>query len=152
MKTVVISGYFNPIHEGHIEYFKLAKQFAGKDGKLFVIVNTDHQSKLKKNYTFIPEIDRLAVVKAIRYVDYALLSIDNDLTVCKTLELLCKMSPKPTHFANGGDATADFPCPEEHICNENGINLVYGLGDKIQSSSWIVEKSVREAYHYLNLN
>ena len=148
MKVVVVSGYFNPIHRGHIEYFRLAKEFA-QDGKLIVIVNNDFQAKLKKNYSFIPEKDRLEIIKSIKYVDHALLSIDTDRTVCKTLEMISKEIPVVTHFANGGDVTVDSPCPEEAVCRENCINMVYGLGDKIQSSSWILEKSVKEAYVYL---
>ena len=56
---------------------------------------------------------------------------------------------KPTHFANGGDVTTNSKCPEEDICIKNNIKLLYGLGDKIQSSSWILEKSVKDAYTIL---
>jgi D-beta-D-heptose 7-phosphate kinase/D-beta-D-heptose 1-phosphate adenosyltransferase len=139
MSVIVVSGYFNPIHKGHIEYFKLAKEYAGDGGKLYVIVNNDKQNILKKNFTFVPEDDRLEIVKAIRYVDDAVLSIDEDRTVCKTLESMVE-NFKPTHFANGGDVTKHSPCPEEVVCKKYNIELVYGLGDKIQSSSWIIEK------------
>lgn len=149
-KVVVISGYFNVAHAGHVEYAKLAREFAGDDGIVYVIVNSDQQSILKKKFSFVPENDRVAVMGALRYVDQAFLSIDTDRTVCKTIEYLCKYAAyKPTHFANGGDVTAGSPCPEEGVCNENGINLVYGLGDKIQSSSWILDKSVKDAHNVL---
>jgi D-beta-D-heptose 7-phosphate kinase/D-beta-D-heptose 1-phosphate adenosyltransferase len=150
-KVVVVSGYFSPIHEGHVEYFRMAKQYAGPNGLVYVIVNSDVQSILKKKFSFVPEQDRLAVIRAIKYVDRAILSIDTDRTVCKTIQMICdnKYFQTPTHFANGGDVTCSSPCPEESVCDENGINLVYGLGDKIQSSSWILEKSVLEAYKHM---
>jgi len=142
-KVVIVSGYYNPIHEGHIEYFRMAKEFAGPGGTLIAIVNTDHQSFLKKNSSLVPEKDRLAVVSAIRHVDRALLSIDTDRTVRATIEKLYTEYPRPTHFANGGDVTSTSPCAEAGLCESLGIKLVYGLGEKIQSSSWIIEKSTR---------
>ena len=85
MKLVAISGYFDPIHIGHIEYIKLAKKLGDK---LVVIVNNDHQSKLKKGKSFMNESDRLEIVKSIIWVDDAIISIDKDGTVCKSIELL----------------------------------------------------------------
>jgi D-beta-D-heptose 7-phosphate kinase/D-beta-D-heptose 1-phosphate adenosyltransferase len=151
-KVVVISGHYQPIHAGHCEYAASAKKFAGEDGLVYCIVNSDKQGILKKGFSFVPEDDRLAVMQSLKYVDKAFISIDTDRTVCKTIQMLCDTMPvgeKPTHFANGGDVTSDAPCPEEPICVQNGIELVYGLGDKIQSSSWILDKSVKEAYHIL---
>ena len=142
-RVAVISGYFSPVHAGHVEYARLAKEFVGPDGFLYCIVNNDAQSILKKGFSFIPETDRLAVMGALKYVDRAVLSIDTDRTVCETLKALCDgrlapLSPAPTHFLNGGDVTALTTCPEEPVCRANNIELVYGFGDKIQSSSWIL--------------
>jgi D-beta-D-heptose 7-phosphate kinase/D-beta-D-heptose 1-phosphate adenosyltransferase len=149
-KVVIISGYFSPSHEGHVEYTRLAKEFAGPDGIVYVIVNSDYQSILKKGFSFVPEKDRLAVMGNLKYVDKAFLSIDRDRTVRETIEWLCDNAEfKPTHFCNGGDVTPNSPCPEEASCRKHGIELVYGLGDKIQSSSWILDKSVKEAYNIL---
>lgn len=151
-KVVVISGHVNIIHRGHIECMRLAKEFAGPEGLVYFIVNSDHQSILKKGFSFHPEEDRLAVVASIRYVDRAFLSQDTDRTVRKTLTWLCDTLPegeRPTHFANGGDVTAASGCAEAEICAARGIELVYGLGDKVQSSTWILEKSVKEAYKIL---
>lgn len=145
-RIVVISGYFDIAHHGHMEYARLAKEFAGENGKVICIVNADRQAVLKKGFSFVPENDRLAVMTAVRWVDEAILSIDYDRTVCATLAMLCERDEKPTHFLNGGDVTVENKCPEETICNQNGIELVYGFGDKIQSSSWIIEKSVKIAY------
>ena len=148
----MISGHVNIIHRGHIECMQLAKEFAGSDGLVYFIVNSDRQSILKKGFSFHPEEDRLAVVSAIRFVDRAFLAIDEDRSVRKTLQKMCDVLPegfKPTHFANGGDVTAASGCAEEEVCKMNGIELVYGLGDKVQSSTWILEKSVKEAYKVL---
>lgn len=149
-KVVLVSGYFSPAHFGHMEYFRLAKEFAGEDGLVYAIVNSDHQSCLKKGFSFVPEQDRLAVISSLRYVDKAFLSIDKDRTVCETIQWICdNVEPKPTHVLNGGDVTADAPCPEEGVCNKNDIEAVYGFGDKVQSSSWILDKSVKEAYKHM---
>ena len=126
MKLVAISGYFDPIHVGHIEYIKLAKKLGDK---LVVIVNNDHQSKLKKGKSFMNESDRLEIVKSIMWVDDAIISIDKDGTVCKSIELV-----KPNIFANGGDRK-NKEIPESIICNKLGIKIIDGLGKKIRSSS-----------------
>ena len=146
MKIVIVSGYFNPVHKGHIEYFKEAKKIAGEKGKVIVIVNSDKQSILKKEYSFMEESDRLSVISALKYVDHSVISIDTDRTVCKTIKhiidnIITFESPE-YYFANGGDVTEGSPCPEENICKEYNIKLIYGLGEKIQSSSWILEKSI----------
>ena len=126
MKIVAISGYFDPLHVGHLEYIKLAKKFGDK---LVVIVNNDYQSKLKKGKSFMNESDRLEIVKSIIWVDDAIISIDKDGTVCKSIELL-----KPNIFANGGDRK-NKEIPESIICNKLGIEIIDGLGKKIRSSS-----------------
>ena len=150
-RVVVISGYANPIHRGHCEYARFAKEYAGHDGLVYFIVNNDKQAILKKGYSFIPEEDRLAIIGSLKYVDKAVLSIDTDRTVCKTLQMLCDTEEhKPTVFGNGGDVTENNRCPEEEVCRKNGMYLVYGFGDKIQSSSWILEKSVKEAHEKMS--
>ena len=146
MKIVIVSGYFNPVHKGHIEYFKEAKKIAGDKGKVIVIVNSDKQSILKKEYTFMEENDRLHVISALKYVDRAIISVDSDRTVCKSIKYIIDniitFENPEYYFANGGDVTEGSPCPEEIICKEYNIKLIYGLGEKIQSSSWILEKSI----------
>lgn len=150
-KVVVISGYFNPCHAGHVEYAALARELAGPEGVVYCIVNSDAQARLKKGYSFVPEQDRIAVMGALRTIDQAVLSIDTDRTVCKTLEHLCTSGEfeVPTHFLNDGDVTENNRCPEEVVCKAHGVELVYGKSGKIQSSSWILEKSVREAYAHM---
>lgn len=130
--VVVTSGYFDPLHEGHIESFEKAKALGDK---LVVIVNSDKQAILKKGKPFMNEKTRMAIIKALRVVDEAILSIDDDRTVRKTLEMI-----KPDIFAKGGDYyTEDFP--EAEICKRLGIKIVIGLGDKINSSSWILKNA-----------
>jgi D-beta-D-heptose 7-phosphate kinase/D-beta-D-heptose 1-phosphate adenosyltransferase len=146
-RVVVISGYFSPIHGAHCEYAKNAKELAGPNGLVYAIVNNDYQSILKKGYSFIPENDRLAVVSSLKYVDKAFLSIDTDRSVCKTLQNICdKEQFKPTHWFNEADVNINNRCPEELVCEKNKIIVSYGSSPKTQSSSWILEKSVKAAY------
>ena len=136
-KAVIVSGYFNPIHKGHIEYFNNAKALADE---LFVIVNNDHQRSLKGSKEFQNEEERMIIVSNIKSVDKTILSIDQDRTVCATLKMIAKKygGEYELAFANGGDQNNDT-IPEREICNETGINLIDGLGDKIQSSSWLLK-------------
>ena len=129
---VCASGYFNPIHYGHIEYLEKSKQLGDK---LIVIVNSDKQSYLKKGTSFMPENERLKIVRSLRCVDAAILSVDEDRTVCKTLSHL-----HPDIFTNGGDQNNDT-IPEKDICEKMGTKLVDNLGEKIQSSSWLLAKA-----------
>ena len=135
-KIVIISGYFNPIHKGHLEYFINAKAHGDL---LFVIVNSDYQRALKGSKEFQKEDERLFIVKHIKEVDLAFLSIDKDRTVCKTLKMLHAQfgGSNQLAFANGGDQN-NTSIPEVPICQALGIELIDGLGDKIQSSSWLL--------------
>ena len=135
-RAIIVSGYFNPIHKGHIEYFNNAKALADE---LFVIVNSDFQRGLKGSKEFQQEGERLFIVQNIKAVDKAFLSIDQDRTVCKTIEYIHKTYgiDYDLGFANGGDQNNNS-IPEAPICNELGIELIDGLGDKIQSSSWLL--------------
>ena len=126
MKTVAISGYFDPIHVGHLEYIELSKRMGDY---LVVIVNNNHQCKLKKGKYFMDERDRIKIVESIKGVDEVFLSIDSDKTVCKSLEKI-----KPDIFTNGGDRD-NQEIPESIVCKKYGIELLDGMGKKIRSSS-----------------
>ena len=137
-KAIIVSGYFNPLHKGHLELFERAKS-AGDE--LWVIVNSDLQRELKGSKEFMDENERLTIVSAIKYVDKALISIDQDKTQCETLAHLADKfgADFELYFANGGDQNNES-IPEVPVCREKGIELIEGLGDKIQSSSWLLKK------------
>ena len=126
MKVVATSGYFDPLHVGHLECLELASKLGDK---LIVIVNSDLQAKLKKGEAFMNEDDRMKIVAALKCVDEVFLSIDQDKTQCESLKRI-----NPDIFAKGGDRTSS-EIPESKICKELNIKIVDGLGEKIRSSS-----------------
>jgi cytidyltransferase-like protein len=126
MKVVAVSGYFDPLHVGHLEYLELA---AGLGDKLVVIVNNDKQAKLKKGRSFMKEDDRVKIIEALQCVDEVFLAIDQGTSVCESLSLVY-----PDIFANGGDRSSD-EAPEVKLCREMNIEVVDNLGEKIRSSS-----------------
>ena len=126
MKVIAISGYFDPIHVGHLEYINMAKKLGDK---LVVIVNNNYQCELKKGKPFMDEKDRVTIVSNLKNVDEVFLSIDKDKTVCASLEKI-----KPDIFANGGDRK-NYEIPESVICKKYDIKIIDGLGEKIRSSS-----------------
>jgi cytidyltransferase-like protein len=135
-KAIIVSGYFNPIHKGHIEYFNNAK---ANGDFLIVIVNSDYQRRLKGSKEFQNEDERVFIVSNIKSVDKVFLSIDQNRTVCETIRLIHQrlLNDFELAFANGGDQNNNS-IPEAPICQELGIKLIDGLGDKIQSSSWLL--------------
>ena len=137
-KAIIVSGYFNPIHKGHLEYFHNAKKDADE---LFVIVNSDLQRELKGSKAFQNEDERMIIINHIKGVDKAILSIDQDRTVCETIQKIANDfgNKYELSFANGGDQNNDT-IPEKPICQKLGVKLIDGLGDKIQSSSWLLGK------------
>ena len=137
-KGIIVSGYFNPIHKGHLEYFNNAKAIADQ---LFVIVNNDHQWELKGSKEFQDENERMIIVSNIKAVDKAVLSIDTDRTVCSTIKMIAEQYGNEFElgFANGGDQNNDT-IPERSACEQINVALIEGLGDKIQSSSWLLKK------------
>ena len=131
-KVVIVSGYFDPIHVGHIEYINLAKQLGDT---LVVILNNDKQAILKKGESFMDEKDRMEIVFNLENVDEVLISCDEDASVCKSLELIAQFKPMAELiFAKGGDRHFG-EVPEAEICEELGISMVDNLGKKIRSSS-----------------
>jgi cytidyltransferase-like protein len=137
MRIVVVSGYFNPLHKGHIEYFNKSKEHGDK---LYVIVNNDKQRELKGSKEFQNEDERMFIIKNLKMVDRVFLSIDTDRTVCQTIGTIHSLedSSDELFFANGGDQINDT-IPERQVCDWLGIKLIDGMGDKIQSSSWLIK-------------
>ena len=141
LKVTIASGYMNPLHFGHVKYLRFAREIGDA---LIVIVNSDEQVKLKGSQPFMDENERLEIVQSIRYVDYALISIDKDRTVCETLREIKKLLPNcRVTFCKGGDSVPDN-VPELAVCRELGIKVEFRVGgDKIQSSSWLLNKAGR---------
>jgi len=137
--TVAVSGYFNPLHVGHLEMIEKAKKLGDR---LVVIVNNDHQVKLKGSVPFMKEKDRLKIIKALRDVDQVFLSIDKyklpdgAVPIIKSLAKL-----KPDIFANGGDRKSFGDVPEYDICKKLKIKMVDRLGKKIRASSVLIAKA-----------
>ena len=137
-KLVIVSGYFNPLHKGHLELFKKAKEVGDL---LCVIVNNDKQRELKGSKYFQDEDERIEIIRALSIVDMAWISIDEDSTQNATLKLMVNKfyGSMKLIFANGGDQTNET-IPESDICKQFDIELIDGLGDKIQSSSWLLNQ------------
>ena len=135
-KAIILSGYFNPLHVGHIEYFQEAKKIADE---LIVIVNNDFQRKLKGSKEFMHENERVLIIQSLKIVDKVYLSIDNDKSVKNTIGMIYKEVGNDYEliFGNGGDQE-NSSIPEANVCQNLGIILVDGLGKKIQSSSWLL--------------
>jgi len=132
MKKIAISGYFNPLHVGHLDYIKEAKKLGDW---LVVIVNNDKQVTIKGATPFMSQDDRLKIVSALRDVDEVFLSIDQDGSVRESLRAI-----KPAVFGNGGDRNNNN-VPESEICKELNIEIIDGLGKKIRTSSEILKKN-----------
>lgn len=148
MKIVIASGYFDPIRDSHIEYLNLAKSIGDK---LVVIVNNDKQVLLKKSIPFMDVSNRYYIVSNLKCVDGAIISIDEDKTVCKSIEMIhqtteynCNGENHSYIFAKGGDRLAS-EIPESEVCNRLGIKIVDGLGEKKGSSSELLSEYVKKS-------
>ena len=143
MRVVVISGYFNPLHTGHLDYIKGASELGDR---LIVIVNNDMQVSLKGSKPFMDEADRMRIVSAIKGVDRVVLSIDIDSSVVQTIrslynEYAVNWDFDTMTFANGGDRGKNNS-PEEGYCNWRKIKTVYNVGgNKTQSSSELLQNN-----------
>jgi len=127
---IAVSGYFDPLHEGHLEYLGLAKELGDK---LIVILNNTEQAILKKGRENIGLSERKAVLEGIDCVDEVVISIDKGKSVCESLRMIM-----PDIFAKGGDRFA-HEIPEADICKQLNIRIIDRLGKKINSSSDIVK-------------
>jgi D-beta-D-heptose 7-phosphate kinase/D-beta-D-heptose 1-phosphate adenosyltransferase len=135
--VVAVSGGFDPVHIGHIRFFRTARSLGDK---LVVILNNDNWLTTKKGFVFMPEKERKAVIEAIRHVDRVIITKhgknDPDRTIVRELKVL-----RPDIFANGGD-TRKGNDEENRICLQYGIRPVYGAGGgKIQSSSALAARA-----------
>lgn len=130
----VVSGYFNPLHYGHVEYINAAKK---RCKHLIAIINSDAQVSLKGSKPFMDELHRKMIVENLKSVDDCLISIDSDKNQCETLKKIRKDNPNSTiSFFNSGDRKAgNLVSSETKACEENNIfEIVIDL-PKIYSSS-----------------
>lgn len=144
MKVVIVSGYFNPLHGGHIDMIEAA---AAMGDRLIVIVNNDQQQLLKKGKIILDEKNRLRLLRAIRGVDQAVLSIDEEPPVIHTLEMIAKQHPgDELIFANGGDRSTGQVVPETEVCERYNIAMVFDAGgtQKADSSTRINQATGHE--------
>jgi D-beta-D-heptose 7-phosphate kinase/D-beta-D-heptose 1-phosphate adenosyltransferase len=144
MVTVCASGFFNPLTKGHVRYLKAARALGDL---LYVIINNDRQVKLKGSVPFMGQDERLEIVSSIVHVNVAIISIDDDLSVNRTLDIInsncerMRISPIGI-FANGGDTNHEN-FREKEMCERLGIKPVFGVGgNKVQSSSYLLQKVI----------
>lgn len=136
MKIVVVSGGFDPLHSGHIAYFRAAKRL----GDMLVVgVNSDDWLKRKKGQAFMSWYDRALIIQHLKEVNFVIQFDDSDGSAIRLLDTVKKTWPKDEIiFANGGDRTKDN-IPEMSV---EGVEFVFGVGgeNKMNSSSWILDE------------
>jgi glycerol-3-phosphate cytidylyltransferase/D-beta-D-heptose 7-phosphate kinase/D-beta-D-heptose 1-phosphate adenosyltransferase len=133
MKRVIVSGYFNPLHGGHLDMIEAAAELGDS---LIVVVNNDAQQLLKKGKIILTEDNRARLMRSLRNVDEVIISVDQDPTQVKTLAMIANKYPDDELvFANGGDRDSDKAIPETAVCAEHGIELVFGMGEGKPDSS-----------------
>lgn len=136
--ATIVSGFFSPLHAGHLDMIEAA---AANGETLIVIVNNNDQQLAKKGKLIMDEQDRLRIVQALRVVDDAFIAVDEDRTVCASLELVAQKYGEQHQlvFANGGDRSTGKVVPETSVCEANGIEMIFDMGgaEKADSSSRI---------------
>lgn len=126
VKRIIVSGYFNPLHGGHLDMIEAAK---GMGDHLIVVVNNDVQQLQKKDRIILDEQNRSRLISALRHVDEVVLSIDQDPTQIMTLHHIADKYPNDELvFANGGDRDSEKSIPEGEVARERNITLVFGVG------------------------
>jgi cytidyltransferase-like protein len=135
-RVVLVTGGFDPLHSGHIEYFKAAKAL----GNILVVgVNSDAWLTRKKGRAFMPSAERIAIIQNLKVVDHCILFNDDDGSAREAICNVKMLYPNSQIiFANGGDRTQNN-IPE---MTETDVEFAFGVGgeDKINSSSWILEE------------
>lgn len=141
-KIVCTSGFFDPIHPGHISCFEHAKKLGDI---LVVIVDGDQRCITKKGKPFIPEYVRAQIVDSIKYVDYVV--IYNHPTENNCIEALDII--KPNIFAKGGDRTDRANVPEYDVVENNGGEIIFNVGDP---KMWSSSNYLQEWVDFVNQN
>lgn len=140
MKRVIVSGFFNPLHGGHLDMIESARAMGDY---LIVVVNNDVQAVLKKGKVILDERNRTRLLTALRDVDEVILAVDSDPYVIETLELIAKKyTEDELIFANGGDRDTSAVVPETRICNKYGISMRFDAGEGKPDSSSRINKEL----------
>ena len=150
-KVILISGGFDPVHKGHIECINNAKELAEE---VWIGINNDEWLRRKKGRSFMNQDERAFVMSNLKNVDWVYIMnpkdhLDNtaiDFIEVSRRKFIKENGDLPRGvmaFGNGGDRT-ETTTPENSVCDSFGIDSVWGLGEKVQSSSWLLEK-------YLNI-
>ena len=137
MKRIIVSGFFNPLHGGHLDMIEAGAKLGDK---LIVIVNNDAQQVLKKGKVILTAENRARLIGALRDVDEVLIAVDGDPTVIKSLEVVAQKYPDDELvFANGGDRDSEKAIPEGDVCRQYDIEMIFGVGgtEKADSSTRI---------------
>ena len=135
MSIAIVSGYFDPLHAGHLELIDNANKY----GAVYVIVNSNSQALLKKGEYFMDELERFKIICSLYMIKEATISIDTDKTVCRTIEQIRILNPEEEIVFVNGDEYNKKNCAEAKTCKRLGIKCKYE-GKKIQSSSWLTKK------------
>lgn len=144
MKVVIVSGFFNPLHGGHLDMIEAAAKLGDR---LIVVVNNDTQQVEKKGKVILQETSRARLLRALRVVDEVVIALDQDMTVIKTLEFLAGQYPDDEMvFANGGDRDSAKVVPEAEVCAQYGIEMLFGVGgDNKKDSSTRINQALGHA-------
>jgi cytidyltransferase-like protein len=126
MKIVIVSGFFNPLHGGHLDMIEAAESMGDM---LIVIVNNDVQQMMKKNKIILDQHNRARLLGALKHSNDVIIAVDDDPSVIKTLELIAKKYPNDEIiFANGGDRDTEKTIPEAAVCKRYNIKMVFDAG------------------------
>lgn len=137
-KFIALSGGFDNLHIGHVRMINDASEL----GRVIILLNSDEWLIRKKGYFFMPFVERKEVLDGLRNVYLVLPAMDEDSTVCKSIENLAQVI---SYFGNGGDRVA-INTPETEVCNKYSIPVIYGLGgNKVQSSTNLAERAALHA-------
>lgn len=144
MKVVIVSGFFNPLHGGHLDMIEAAAKLGDR---LIVVVNNDTQQVEKKGKVILQETSRARLLRALRVVDEVVIALDDDMTVIKTLEFLAGQYPDDELvFANGGDRDSAKVVPETDVCARHDIEMLFGVGgDNKKDSSTRINQALGHA-------
>jgi len=143
-KVAIVSGYFNPLHEGHLDFIEAAHELSDS---VAVIVNNDKQVKMKGSKVLYDEQTRLRIISALKKVDYAIVSIDKDSSVANSIKKIVNdLSYSKEYgsvdflFVNSGDRVGETNPKESKVCQKLDIMQIGIHMPKVNSSSSIKEK------------